>query len=85
MREGREEKYQARWCTPLIPALGRQRQMELMSSMPVWVVYMVPGQRGGERGERERKREKMKERRRDWWAQWVKELSAKPKDISSVP
>jgi hypothetical protein len=24
------------WCTPLIPALGKQRKVDLLSSRPVW-------------------------------------------------
>jgi hypothetical protein len=34
------------WHTPLIPVLGRQRQVEFLSSRPAWSTEWVPGQPG---------------------------------------
>ena len=34
------------WRTPFIPALGRQKQADLLSSRPAWSTQQVPGQPG---------------------------------------
>lgn len=34
------------WCTPLISAHGRQRQMDLCELMPAWYTKFIPGHQG---------------------------------------
>ena len=54
------------WCTPLIPALGRQRAGRFLSSRPAWFTEWVSGQPGLHREtlSQKLKKEKKKKRRR---------------------